>query len=132
MEGKDLGDRIKKLRGEMEISQAELARRADLSPAYLSELEGGQAKRPSGQVLLRLARALGTTIAIVLGDDVHPGSAPVADDASLLEFAKERGLSQADVNMLASIRFRGDPPRTTRRWSMIYDTIVTSRMLDDR
>jgi transcriptional regulator with XRE-family HTH domain len=132
VEGKDLGDRIKKLRGEMEISQAELARRADLSPAYLSELEGGQAKRPSGQVLLRLARALGTTIAIVLGDDVHPGSAPVADDASLLEFAKERGLSQADVNMLASIRFRGDPPRTTRRWSMIYDTIVTSRMLDDR
>ncbi len=131
MEGTDLGERIKKLRGEMNLSQAELARRAGLSPAYLSELEGGQGKRPGGQVLLHLAQALGTTIAVILGDDVRPGGSAVAVDDSLLEFARERGLSQADIDMLASIRFRGDPPRTSRRWSMIYDTIVTSRMLDE-
>ena len=52
-------------------------------------------------------------------------------DPSLLEFANERKVPRSDVAMLASIRFRGDPPRTPRRWAMIYNTIVTSRALDE-
>jgi transcriptional regulator with XRE-family HTH domain len=131
LEGEELGNNIKKLRGEMQISQAELARRAEVSAAYLSELESGQGRSPSGRVLLQLARALGTTIAVVLGDDVHPGDTSATPDPTLLAFARERGLSQADLDMLASIRFRGDPPKTSRRWAMIYDSIITSKMLDE-
>ncbi len=33
--------------------------------------------------------------------------------------------------MLASTRFRGDPPRTLRRWQHIYDAVRMSRTLDE-
>jgi transcriptional regulator with XRE-family HTH domain len=126
-----LSDNLKRLRGEKRLSQAALSREANVSPAYLSELEGGQGKRPSGQVLMRLAKALGVTIAELLGDSVRPGESTVKPDPSLLEFARVRNLPSSDVEMLAGIRFRGDPPRSIRRWAMIYDTIVTSQMLDE-
>jgi transcriptional regulator with XRE-family HTH domain len=126
-----LSENLKRLRGEKRLSQAALCREANVSPAYLSELEGGHGKRPSGQVLMRLAKALGVTIAELLGESVRPGASTVEPDPSLLEFARGRNLPSSDVEMLAGIRFRGDPPRTTRRWAMIYDTIVSSQMLDE-
>jgi transcriptional regulator with XRE-family HTH domain len=126
-----LSENLKRLRGEKRLSQAALSREAEVSPAYVSELEGGQGKRPSGQVLMRLAKALGVTIAELLGESVRPGGSTVVPDPTLLEFATERNLPSSDVEMLAGIRFRGDPPRTTRRWAMIYDTIVSSQMLDE-
>ncbi|MGH8930019.1 MAG: helix-turn-helix domain-containing protein [Egibacteraceae bacterium] len=127
-----VGDRLRRYRRDLGMSQADLARKAKVSAAYISELEGGLGKRPSGEILLRLADALDVTIAELLGRDIRPsgGDSPVPDP-SLLEFARERELPQSDVKMLASIRFRGDPPRTKRRWAMIYDTIVASRTLDE-
>jgi transcriptional regulator with XRE-family HTH domain len=127
----ELSDNLKRLRTDKRLSQAALSRLADVSPAYLSELESGQGKRPSGQVLLRLAKALGVTIAELIGDDVRPGNVSVEPDPSLIEFAKARNLPPSDVQMLTGIRFRGDPPKTARRWSMIYDAIVASQMLDE-
>jgi transcriptional regulator with XRE-family HTH domain len=127
-----VGDRLKEYRKSLGMSQAELARKSGVSAAYLSELESGLGKRPSGEILLRLANALEVTIAELLGQDIRPGEGdPAVPDPSLLEFAKERKLPRSDVVMLASIRFRGDPPRTPRRWAMIYDTIITSRALDE-
>ncbi len=127
-----VGDRLKEYRKSLGMSQAELARKSGVSAAYLSELESGLGKRPSGEILLRLATALEVTIAELLGQDIRPGEGDLpVPDPSLLEFAKERKLPRSDVVMLASIRFRGDPPRTPRRWAMIYDTIITSRALDE-
>jgi len=132
MDGNGIGDRLKEYRKSLGISQADLARKSNVSAAYVSELESGLGKRPSGEILLRLANALEVTIADLLGQDIRPGDGdPPVPDSSLLEFAKERRLPRSDVEMLASIRFRGDPPRTSRRWAMIYDTIVTSRTLDE-
>jgi transcriptional regulator with XRE-family HTH domain len=131
METSSLPENLKRRRAEKRLSQAELSRQAEVSAGYLSELESGQGKRPSGQVLMRLAKVLGVTIAELLGESVRPGDSTVEPDPSLLQFAKERGLPPSDVEMLAAIRFRGDPPRTSRRWAMIYDTIVSSQMLDD-
>ena len=51
---------IKKLMGDM--SQAELARRAQLTEAYVSQLLAGKRKNPSLAVLRRLAKALGVNI----------------------------------------------------------------------
>jgi transcriptional regulator with XRE-family HTH domain len=127
----ELSENLKRLRGDKRLSQAALSREAQVSPAYLSELESGQGKRPSGQVLMRLAKALGVTIAELLGESIRPGQSISQPDQSLLEFAEDRKLPSSDVEMLAGIRFRGDPPRTTRRWAMIYDTIISSQMLDD-
>ena len=132
MDGNGIGDRLKEYRKGLGMSQADLARKSSVSAAYVSELESGLGKRPSGEILLRLANALEVTIADLLGQDIRPGDGdPPVPDSSLLEFAKERRLPRSDVEMLASIRFRGDPPRTSRRWAMIYDTIVTSRTLDE-
>ena len=131
MSGSALSENLKRLRTDKRLSQAALSRQADVSPAYVSELEGGHGKRPSGQVLMRLAEVLGVTIAELLGENVRPGDAPLQPDPSLLEFARRRKLPGSDVEMLAGIRFRGDPPRTARRWAIIYDTIVSSQMLDE-
>lgn len=132
MDGNAVGDRLKEYRKGLGMSQADLARKSSVSAAYVSELESGLGKRPSGEILLRLANALEVTIADLLGQDIRPGDGdPPVPDPSLLEFARERRLPRPDVEMLASIRFRGDPPRTSRRWGMIYDTIVTSRTLDE-
>jgi transcriptional regulator with XRE-family HTH domain len=125
-----LGSRLKQYRGETGLSQAEVARRAGVSPGYLSDLEAGRGRRPSGEILHRLAGALDVTIAALLGRDIAPPEDPRVEP-SLHDFVIERGLSAADAKMLASIRFRGDPPRTARRWAMIYDAIIASRSFDD-
>jgi transcriptional regulator with XRE-family HTH domain len=125
-----LGARIKRYRVEKHMNQAELAKVAGLSAAYVSELESGAGRRPSGRVLLGLGEALGVTIADLLGREIRPRERAELSPG-LREFARERGLPNADVEMLAGIRFRGDPPRTVRRWAMIYDTIRTSAGLDD-
>lgn len=131
MQSTVLGDNLKRLRTEKRLSQVALSRQAEVSQAYLSELESGQGKRPSGQVLMRLADVLGVTIAELLGERVAPGPGVAVPDDSLLKFAEERQLPESDVRMLAGIRFRGEPPRTARRWGMIYDAIVSSQMLDE-
>jgi transcriptional regulator with XRE-family HTH domain len=125
-----LGDRLKRFRAAAGMTQAEVARAADVSGAYLSELEAGHGRRPSGKVLLRIAEALDVTIAELLGRDIAPAAEPTMS-ASLRAFIKEHRLDPADARMLASIRFRGEPPRTARRWAMIYDAIVASRSFDD-
>lgn len=52
--------------------------------------------------------------------------------ASLREFAEDEGLPDADVQMLASIQFRGEQPRTKERWRYLYTAISTSAVREDR
>jgi transcriptional regulator with XRE-family HTH domain len=126
-----LGERLRRYRAEKQVSQAELARRAEVSPAYLSELESGAGRRPSGRILLALAQALGVTIADLLGRDIRPAGTEAGLPPGLEDFAKEHGLPKADVDMLATIRFRGEPPRTMKRWQVIYDAIRSSQLFDE-
>ncbi len=57
-----LGGRIRELRRRQKLSQEELADRAGLHWTYVSDLERGQ-QTPTVDVVNRLARALGTTLA---------------------------------------------------------------------
>ena len=57
-----LGEKIKALREERRWTQQELARRAHVRPALLSELESGKKTDTTGSVLRRLARTLGVTM----------------------------------------------------------------------
>ncbi|MFQ5878697.1 MAG: helix-turn-helix domain-containing protein [Dehalococcoidia bacterium] len=54
----ELGRKIRELRLRMGISQGHLAASADLSQAYLSQIENDDVRNPSAAVLLRLAGAL--------------------------------------------------------------------------
>lgn len=129
--GSELGTRLKRFRADASLTQARLAELADVSPAYISELENGAANRPSGQVLLQLAEALGATIADLLGTAPSPPDSRLEVSESLRQFAEAQGLAQGDVEMLASIRFRGEKPRSQRRWGYIYESIIASSRFDD-
>ncbi len=119
-----LGEQIRKRRKEKGIAAAELARRANISKGYLSEIESGRAPKPSGEILMRLADALGTTIADLLGKEVRLVSRTIT--ASLREFAEEVGLPEQDVKMLSQIRFRGAQPSSPEDWRFLYESIKHS------
>ncbi|MEY9860176.1 transcriptional regulator with XRE-family HTH domain [Catenulispora sp. GAS73] len=56
-----LGEHLRGLRREHQESLAETARRAGISPQYLSEVERGL-KEPSSEMIAAVAGALGTTL----------------------------------------------------------------------
>jgi transcriptional regulator with XRE-family HTH domain len=53
-----LGKKIRGLRDELSISQAQLSAQAELSQGYLSQLENNEVQNPSAAVIFRLARSL--------------------------------------------------------------------------
>ena len=120
----DVGERIRMRREEAGLSGAELARRTDLSRAYLSEIETGRALRPSGPVLYRIASELGTTVADLLGEEQPVLSKRIPD--SLSRFAKSSALTQPDIEMLAQIKFRGKQPQSEDDWRFLYESIKRS------
>ena len=62
----NLSQKIKQLREEKGFSLGKLAETAEVSKAYLSQLENNVSKQPSAEILFRIASALGTTIADLL------------------------------------------------------------------
>jgi transcriptional regulator with XRE-family HTH domain len=57
---------LKTLRESRDLTQVELAKRADVTQAYIAKLEAGEKKNPSLDVLKRLARALGVPVTELL------------------------------------------------------------------
>jgi len=53
-----LGEKIRELRDELGMSQAQLAAQGGLSQGYLSQLENDEVQNPSAAVIFGLARAL--------------------------------------------------------------------------
>jgi transcriptional regulator with XRE-family HTH domain len=119
-----LGDRIKTRRQEKGLNAVDLARKAEISKGYLSELETGRASQPSGAILYRIASALGTNVADLLEKEIHPVSRSIT--SSLRAFAEQASLPKEDVQMLAQIRFRGDQPETPEDWHFLYESIRRS------
>lgn len=128
-QGRALGARVKQFRTERGMSLSQLAANARLSKSYVSAIESGDAPRPSGETLYAIAEAVGVLMSDILGRQVLPTAAP-DHPQSLVEFAEEAKLPEADVKMLASIQFRGDQPRTKERWALIYSTIRQTEWMD--
>ena len=69
---KTLGERIRELRDEKDLSLRELCKKADdISPAFLSDIELGR-RHPSDQVLRAIAKALGTNHEDLKSHDTRP------------------------------------------------------------
>jgi transcriptional regulator with XRE-family HTH domain len=49
------------------LTRSDLARAADVSPAYITQLETGERKNPSLDVLRKIAKALGVPVTELLG-----------------------------------------------------------------
>jgi len=54
----DFGSCIREMREEKGLSGRELARRANISQAYLSQLERGENKKPSPEIIKKIAKGL--------------------------------------------------------------------------
>lgn len=114
------------------MSLSQLAAKSGISKGYLWNLESrSDRKRPSAETLYAIARALGVTMSDLLGRELLATTSSAEVDPSLREFAKQDKLPHADVRMLASIQWRGDPPKTPERWRYIYQAIKLSRELDE-
>lgn len=120
----ELAKRIRELRQRENLSLSEAARRAQISKAYLSQLEHGQSSQPSYQVIARLATALAVNVSTLTGRPAvwEPGEADPLPP-SLRSFAEQADLPQADISMLAKIHFRGKRPKRPDDWAHIYETI---------
>ncbi len=57
---------LRKLRTERGMSMADLAKKADVTDAYIAQLETGKRENPSLDILKRLARALGVPVTELL------------------------------------------------------------------
>lgn len=129
MKNKSLGQSIKVLREEKGISLSELARRADISKAYLYQLEEGTSKKPSATILFRISRELGITIAELLGEDSSvklekSGKPPLP--SSLKEAIKEYPELDEVKDDLISVKLRGKYPQNKEDWYWLYKFLNSS------
>jgi transcriptional regulator with XRE-family HTH domain len=126
------GTRLRTYREQRGLTLTQLSEETGHSKGYLSSLENNhQERRPSAEVLYTLAQALGVTMSDLMGRKLLPAAQPNDVPESLKTFAEEAELNEADLHMLASIQFRGEQPRTVDRWRFIYNSIRTSRQMDE-
>jgi transcriptional regulator with XRE-family HTH domain len=129
-----VGARIRAARRGAGLSVARLAQETGVSKTYLLRLENDADANPSLDVLRRVADALDLTIADLVGTAPARFVAAERDyPPSLLSFADEQRLSQAELELLGSIRWRkGEVPMTPERWRFVLDSLRASRELDRR
>lgn len=94
----DIGDRIKQMREERKMTQDQLAKAADISKGFLSDVENNN-KNISAKSLLRIANTLGASVDYLLRGEVVStvNTDPVVIPHELSEAAGELNLSYAET-----------------------------------
>lgn len=91
----NLGSRIREIREDQGLNQAELAARVETSQSTISQLERGD-RNPSYQMLRRLAEALSVSVSYLLGEDDLEELTPEEE----VHFREYRGLSNGAKRQL--------------------------------
>lgn len=123
-----LSDKLRELRDDKGLSLDDVAKKAKISKTYLWELERDTlgSKKPSADVLLRIANALGTTLAQLLSlQTIQGAEGPIELPPSLNQFAEQMkrlgiDLTDNDLRDLAATKFRGAQPETVTEWHQLY------------
>ena len=120
-----LGQRLKELRTAASLDVPSLAEASGVSKAYIWQIESGRRKTPSGEVLLRLARELGTTVSDLMGAEEENTEVTLDDlPNALREFVERKGkklrLRKEDVEVLKSVRYRGRRPRRMEDYELLH------------
>jgi transcriptional regulator with XRE-family HTH domain len=126
--------RLRQSRETAGLSLDELAKQAGISKTYLWELEKDTrgVKKPSADVLLRIASALSVTIGDLLAlPTTHLNDEDVELSPSLKAFRDRMAslkapLSEPDLRDLAKMRFRGGQPGSVDQWHQLYMMLTTS------
>lgn len=132
------GARLRELREDRGLSRQQLAQQAEppLSRAYIYLLEGDardttdSARRPSYDVVLRLAKALDVSpdafYARSLAVMQAASDATEAIPLSLQEAADRFKIPESDVHELARLTFRGRRPQKAADWAQLWMAILSS------
>jgi transcriptional regulator with XRE-family HTH domain len=123
-----LAKKIREERKKAGLTLDDLADKAGLSKTYLWELEqdADGVKRPSADMVLKIADALSLTIADLMGlPTVKVQKETVNIPKSLIDFRDQQltmgnKLSDKDLRELAGMSFRGGQPRTAEDWFAVY------------
>lgn len=120
-----IGKRLKTLREARGLSVQALAEASGVSAPYLWQIENGRKSNPSGQALRRLATALGTTVAELLGEPLEIPEKTVSSlPPALRRLVRRRGkaldMRQEDVEMLRRVHFRGRLPASEEDWELVF------------
>lgn len=123
-----LARNLRKFREDKGLSLDDVAKKAEISKAYLWELERDTdgSKKPSAAVLMRIANALSRSLAELLNlPTVAAPSGPIEIPPALTELRERlesqgQKLSDSDVCDLAGMRFRGAQPETADDWHQLY------------
>ncbi len=129
-----LGKRIKQLRSKQNLSLSEVARRANVSKASMSQIESGNTKRPSVQILTKIATALDVDLSELirtavygpLGFSCKIEKLNISIPQSLREFAHKEQLGAEEIEMLAGVTYKGKQPLTVSDWRFLFEAIKRS------
>jgi transcriptional regulator with XRE-family HTH domain len=133
-----LAERIRKAREKAEMTLDQLAKAAGVSKTYVWELEQDTdgTKKPSAELLLKIANALSITLADLMGlPSVKADNRTVELSESLQEFAErmrklKTPLTEVEIRDLATTRFRGGQPKTADDWHDLYRVLKRSVKAD--
>lgn len=129
-----LGHKVRFYRQGQGWSITTLAEKSGVSKAYISDLENGVAGKPNIQYVYAIAVTLGVTLDELLEDAKPAGKAKSRKQGEqlppgLAELQQELDLSDAEVDSLAQIHFRGNRPKDAEGWRFLLEAI---KMLGQR
>jgi transcriptional regulator with XRE-family HTH domain len=133
-----LAEQIRRAREKAGMTLDQLARAAGISKTYVWELEQDAegTKKPSAELLLKIANALSITLADLMElPSVRVDNRPVEISESLREFIERMRklkikLTDAEIRDLATTRFRGGQPKTADDWHDLY-RVLKRTVADD-
>ncbi|KUP04130.1 transcriptional regulator [Bacillus coahuilensis m2-6] len=89
-----IGERVKQLRLEKNMSMTELAERAGVAKSYLSAIERNLQKNPSVQFLEKVAQALGVSMDSILFNQQEDKQAVDPDWLDIVHQAQDSGITK--------------------------------------
>lgn len=104
-----IGDRLRRLRVDAGLSQADLAGK-ELSPSYISLIEAGR-RRPSPETVELLAQRLGCSSSGLLTGESAPLQQLLDLELSYAELALRHGEAASALERLTALRAAADLPR---------------------
>lgn len=128
------GDRIRKRRQELGYTQERLAREAEISTGFVSEIEKGN-RNVSAENLMRIAHALKVSLDYLMKGEPQPapGTLPksVQFPVSFAEFARTKRLPfdvacaifEAKLQIIANRRDSGDDDLERFDWKGFYEAV---------
>jgi transcriptional regulator with XRE-family HTH domain len=115
-----LGERLRKLRIQRNLSLDELAAQASVSKAYLWRLETNPDANPSVDVAQKLAEALEVGVGTLIAPPAGVANQEVDIPPTLSQAQQSFGIPDQDLVDLSRIRFRGGQPFSAEDWGLLY------------